>query len=80
MNFRALEPLIADDSDQPVEVPRGAMLVVHPLAANVEVRDVAEGTAKLTIPADAMVMLGPSYGQTVYLKAIVGTVIELAVT
>jgi len=46
----------------------------------VEVRDVAEGTAKLTIPADAMVMLGPSYGQTVYLKAIVGTVIELAVT
>ncbi|MBP9035633.1 MAG: hypothetical protein KBG29_17205 [Pseudomonadales bacterium] len=80
MNFQAMEPLTANGSDQPVEVPRGATLVVHPLAANVEVRDVAGGTAKLTIPADSMVMLGPSYGQTVYLKATAGTVIELAVT
>jgi hypothetical protein len=80
MNFQAIEPLTASGEDQPVEVPRGATLVVHPLAANVEVRDVAGGTAKLTIPADSMVMLGPSYGQTVYLKATAGTVVELAVT
>jgi len=80
MNFQAIEPLTASGEDQPVEVPRGATLVVHPLAANVEVRDVAGETAKLTIPADSMVMLGPSYGQTVYLKATAGTVIELAVT
>ncbi len=80
MNFQAMEPLTASGTDQPVEVPRGATLLVHPLAANVEVRDVAGGTAKLTIPADSMVMLGPSYGQTVYLKATAGTVIELAVT
>lgn len=80
MNFKALEPLTASGSDQPVEVPRGATLVVHPLAANVEVRDVAGGTAKLTIPADSMVTLGPSYGQTVYLRATTGTVIELGLT
>lgn len=80
MNFQAIEPLTANGSDQAVEVPRGATLVVHPLAANVEVRDIAGGTAKLTIPADSMVMLGPSYGQTVYLRANAGTVIELAVT
>lgn len=80
MNFKAIEPLTASGEDQPVEVPRGATLVVHPLAASVEVRDVTGGTAKLTIPADSMVMLGPSYGQTVYLRATAGTVIELAVT
>ena len=80
MNFKALEPLTATGSDQAVEVPRGATLVVHPLAASVEVRDVAGGTARLTIPADSMVMLGPSYGQTVYLRATVGTVIELGLT
>ncbi|MEP0848339.1 MAG: hypothetical protein HRF50_16140 [Phycisphaerae bacterium] len=80
MNFQALEPLTATGSDQAVEVPRGATLVVHPLAANVEVRDVSGGTAKLTIPADSMVMLGPSYGQTVYLRATPGTVIELGLT
>lgn len=80
MNFQAMEPLTANGTDQPVEVPRGATLVVHPLAANAEVRDVAGGTAKLTIPADSMVMLGPSYGQTVYLKATAGTVIELGLT
>lgn|GEM_PF-1703292 len=80
MNFKALEPLTATGSDQAVEVPRGATLVVHPLAASVEVRDVAGGTAKLTIPADSMVMLGPSYGQTVYLRATAGTVIELGLT
>lgn len=80
MNFQAIPPLTATGADQAVEVPRGATLVVHPLAANVEVRDVAGDTAKLTIPADSMVMLGPSYGQTVYLRAAAGTVIELAVT
>ena len=80
MNFKALEPLTATGSDQAVEVPRGATLIVRPLAANVEVRDVTGGTAKLTIPADAMVMLGPSYGQTVYLRATAGTVIELGLT
>jgi len=80
MHFQALEPLTATGSDQAVEVPRGATLVVHPLAANVEVRDVTGGTAKLTIPADSMVMLGPSYGQTVYLRATAGTVIELGLT
>jgi len=80
MNFKALEPLTASGSDQPVEVPRGATLIVRPLAASVEVRDVAGGTAKLTIPADSMVMLGPSYGQTVYLRATTGTVIELGLT
>jgi len=80
MNFKALEPLTATGSDQAVEVPRGATLVVHPLAASVEVRDVTGGTAKLTIPADSMVMLGPSYGQTVYLRATAGTVIELGLT
>ena len=80
MNFKALEALTATGSDQAVEVPRGASLVVHPLAANVEVRDVSGATAKLTIPADSMVMLGPSYGQTVYLRATAGTVIELGLT
>ena len=80
MNFKALEPLTASGSDQAVEVPRGATLIVRPLAANVEVRDVAGGSAKLTIPADSMVMLGPSYGQTVYLRATAGTVIELGLT
>ncbi|MEW6249182.1 MAG: hypothetical protein AB1716_00920 [Planctomycetota bacterium] len=80
MNFKAMEPLTATGSDQPVEVPRGATLVVHPLAASVEVRDVSGGTGKLTIPADSMVMLGPSYGQTVYLRATAGTVIELGLT
>jgi len=80
MNFKALEPLTATGSDQAVEVPRGATLIVHPLAANVEVREVTGGTAKLTIPADSMVMLGPSYGQTVYLRATAGTVIELGLT
>ncbi len=80
MNFKALEPLTATGSDQAVEVPRGATLVVHPLAASVEVRDVAGGTARLTIPADSLVMLGPSYGQTVYLRATAGTVIELGLT
>jgi hypothetical protein len=80
MNFQALDSLTATGSDQTVEVPRGATLVVHPLAANVEVRHVSGGTAKLTIPADSMVMLGPSYGQTVYLRAVAGTVIELGLT
>lgn len=80
MNFQALDSLTATGSDQAVEVPRGATLVVHPLAANVEVRHVNGGTAKLTIPADSLVMLGPSYGQTVYLRAIAGTVIELGLT
>jgi len=80
MNFQAMDSLTATGTDQPVEVPRGATLVVHPIADNAEVRDVAGDTAKLTIPADAMVMLGPSYGQTVYLRATSGTVIELAVT
>jgi hypothetical protein len=80
MNFQALDSLTATGSDQVVEVPRGATLVVHPLAANVEVRHVSGGTAKLTIPADSLVMLGPSYGQTVYLRAVAGTVIELGLT
>ncbi|MEW6197751.1 MAG: hypothetical protein AB1601_03680 [Planctomycetota bacterium] len=80
MNFKALESLTATGSDQAVEVPRGATLIVRPLAANVEVRDVSGATAKLTIPADSMVMLGPSYGQTVYLRATAGTVIELGLT
>jgi hypothetical protein len=80
MNFLAKSALVADGSDQAVDVPRGGTLIVHPLAANVEVRDVAGAAAKLTIPADSMVMLGPSYGQTVYLRAAGGTVIELAVT
>lgn len=80
MNFKALESLTASGSDQAVEVPRGATLIVRPLAANVEVRDVSGGTAKLTIPADSMVMLGPSYGQTLYLRATAGTVIELGLT
>ncbi len=80
MNFKAMEPLTATGLDQAVEVPRGATLIVRPLAANVEVRDVAGETAKLTIPADSMVMLGPSYGQTVYLRATAGTVIELGLT
>lgn len=80
MNFQAMEPLIANGADQAVVVPRGGTLIVHPLAANVEVRDVPGTTAKLTIPADSMVMLGPSYGQSVHLRADAGTVIELAVT
>ncbi len=80
MNFKALEPLTARGSDQAVEVPRGATLIVRPLAANVEVRDVSGAAAKLTIPADSMVMLGPSYGQTVYLRATAGTVVELGLT
>jgi len=80
MNFKALEPLTANGADQSVEVPRGATLIVHPLAASVEVRHVTGGTAKVTIPADSMVMLGPSYGQTVYLRATAGTVIELGLT
>ncbi len=80
MNFQAMEPLIANGADQAVVVPRGSTLIVHPLAANVEVRDVPGTTAKLTIPADSMVMLGPSYGQSVHLRADAGTVIELAVT
>lgn len=80
MNFRAIGPLVANGSDQEIEVPRGATLVVHPVGAAVEVRDVAGADGKLTIPADALVMLGPSNGQTVYLKADADTVIELAVT
>jgi len=80
MNFKALESLTATGSDQAVEVPRGATLIVRPLAASVEVRDVLGSTAKLTIPADSLVMLGPSYGQTVYLRAASGTVIELGLT
>jgi len=80
MNFKALEPLTATGSDQAIDVPRGATLVIHPLAASVEVRHITGGTAKVTIPADSMVMLGPSYGQTVYLRATAGTVIELGLT
>lgn len=80
MNFIAMEPLVANGSDQPVEVPRGATLLVHPLAASVEVRHQAGATAKLTITADSLVPLGPSLGQTVHLRAVAGTTIELALT
>lgn len=80
MNFQAREPLTADGTDQPVAVPRGATLVVHGIGGEVELRDEAGSAARLTIPADALVMLGPSYGQTVYLRAAAGTVIELGLT
>jgi hypothetical protein len=80
MNFVAMEPLVASGSDQPIEVPRGATLLVHPLEAGVEVRDRPGATAKLTITAGSLVPLGPSLGQKVYLRATAGTTIELALT
>jgi hypothetical protein len=80
MNFVAMEPLVANGSDQTIDVPRGATLLVHPLEAGVEVRDRQGATAKLTITAGSLVPLGPSLGQTVYLRSVAGTTIELALT
>ncbi|MEW6249195.1 MAG: hypothetical protein AB1716_00985 [Planctomycetota bacterium] len=79
MNYQALPALTATGSDQAVDVPRGHTLIVHPIGASCEVRHVAAGD-KLTIPADTLVFLGESLGQTVYLRAQAGTTIELALT
>jgi hypothetical protein len=80
MNLKALTPLTADGTDQPVEVPRGYCLAFHPIGAAVELRDTAGSIKKGTFPADRWVTLGESLDQTVYLRAVAGTVIELLLT
>ena len=80
MNLKALAPLTADGSDQPVVVPRGYCLAFHPIGATAELRDTVGSTKKGTFAADKWVTLGESLGQTVYLRATAGTVIELLLT
>jgi len=61
-------------------VRRDELLYIRATTADVEVRAVPNAAAKLTIPAGTLVPLGRSHGQTLYLRATEGTVIELAVT
>jgi hypothetical protein len=76
MNLHVLPSLTANGTDQAVEVPRGYVLAIHATAA-AELRHVASGPA-FPIPADTIVCLGESLGQTVYVRATAGTVISLA--
>jgi hypothetical protein len=76
MNLKVLPKRTADGSDQAVEVPRGYVLAIHATAA-AELRHVPDGPA-FPIPADTIVCLGESFGQTVYVRATAGTVISLA--
>lgn len=80
MNFKALPELTATGQDQPVEVPRGALLLVRCAIADVEVRHSAGSNDKLTVPSGTLLPLGPSLGQTIYLRAGAGAVIQLALT
>lgn len=80
MNFRPFEPLLATGNDQPVELRRDELLYIRATTADVEVRAVPNASAKLTIPAGTLVPLGRSHGQTLYVRATEGTVIELAAT
>ncbi len=76
MNLEIKTPLVANGSDQAVVVRRGYVLAIHATAA-AELRHVANGPA-FPIPADTIVCLGESLGQTVYVRATAGTVISLA--
>lgn len=76
MNLKVLPTLIATGVDQAVEVERGYCLAIH-ANADAELRDAINGD-KYVIPADVHVTLGVSLGQTIYLRAAVGTTIELA--
>ncbi len=76
MNLKVLPKLTADGSDQAVEVPRGYVLAIHSTAA-AELRHQQNGPA-FPIPADTIVTLGESLGETVYVRATAGTVISLA--
>lgn len=76
MNLNVFPPLTADGSDQAIEVPRGYVLAIHTTAA-AELRHVPGGPA-FPIPADTIVTLGESLGETVYVRAMAGTVISLA--
>lgn len=76
MNLEIKAPLIADGSDQVVVVPRGYVLAIHATAA-AELRHVPDGPA-FPIPADTIVTLGESLGETVFVRATAGTVISLA--
>ena len=80
MNLQALEPLTANGSPQAVSVPRGYQLIVHPIGQEAQISQAATGTARITAPADQWCYLGESLGQTLYITAAAGTVIELALT
>lgn len=68
--------LTGTGADQAVEVPRGSKLTIR-ADADVEVRDTLGGN-KITIPSGSFFCSGESLGQTVYLRAAVGTTIEVA--
>jgi hypothetical protein len=80
MNLKPLTPLVADGTDQSVEVPRGYCLAFRAIGAVVELRGTAESDDKGTFAANTWVTLGESLGQTVYLRAAEGTAIELLLT
>jgi len=80
VNFIALNPLTATGSDQAVSVPRGYHLIIRAVDGDVELRHQTGAAAKLTFPLGTLASLGPSLGQTVYVKATAGVTIELALT
>jgi len=80
MNFIAQPPLVGTGQDQAVDVPRGALPIVHATTADVQVRDVQDGAAVLTVPAFTILPLGESRGQTLYLRTAVGATVEVAFT
>ena len=78
MNLQLLAALTATGSDQPVIVPRDYALAIYPVSNDATLRDASGGANAITIPADMLTVLGRSLGQTVYLRATAGTVIQLA--
>jgi hypothetical protein len=76
MNLKVLEPLQANGTDQAVEVPRHYGLMVRS-ASEVELRDTPGGNV-FVLPADTPVWLGPFLGQTVYVRAVAGATVYLA--
>lgn len=66
MNMICLEPLVGDGTDQPVEVPAGYHLMLHP-SVDVIVRTVPGGV-EFTIPGDAVHTLHAGSGQTVFIN------------
>ncbi len=78
MNIQILPSISASGVDDLVVVPRGHCLAFCAVGV-VELRHELNGD-KITLPSNTWIILGESHGQTVYLRAAAGTLIELALT
>jgi len=76
MNIEVNPALVGTGAEQADEIPRRHALGIQE-DGPVQLRDKIDGD-KHTIPAGVHFSTPPSLGQTVYLRAAVGTTIELA--